>query len=657
MPSVQAATLYYKTTGTNSTWTSSVWSSAISGPYDSAWVTGSDVIFNATSLITSTSTTVGNITANADVSVAAGGSALFSNTLLTVAMGKTFTFAGLTLDTLSAFTKEGGGTLTTSIGNAFTGGFTLNAGIVNLGGGNAIGGGVLNINGGTLQSNSSTARAPVATQINVGGNFTIGGENTGALTFNAPINLGAAPREISVENTTSSTVFSGIISGDSGIGFKKLGGGQLNLSGAGTNSYNGLTTVSGGTLGLGKTTGLNAFGGDLTIDGGNVIYSSANNGQIPDTAKVTISSGGLTMGARVETIGTTGTGTSGLALSGSGAINISSGTLNVANSASMGGGSISISGGGTLSLNTEFGFNGGAISLGASGTVDLRAGSGTGITYAGTTLAQITGTTGTLSLNTASGATTVFNVADAPALTTEMSIAAAITGAGKNFEKTGTGRLALEGVSTFTGTTRISSGTLEMTALGALTGSGSVVVNGGTLLLGAAGGNGRIKDGAGTSFGLGGHASENSKLELGGVVVTETLGALSLTAGAAIRVIDFGANAVNGKITFDSISNASAVAELQIWNWAGNLSGNGGDQLLITSGSLGGSGLALSNIKFFSGPDGGGSSVSAQWASGNLTELVPVPEVGALFGALGLLAPLAYRERRHWMRCREARAC
>ncbi len=33
-------------------------------------------------------------------------------------------------------------------------------------------------------------------------------------------------------------------------------------------------------------------------------------------------------------------------------------------------------------------------------------------------------------------------------------------------------------------------------------------------------------------------------------------------------------------------------------------------------------------------------------------ELVPVPEASTLLGVLGLMAPLAWRERRHWMRCR-----
>jgi hypothetical protein len=41
-----------------------------------------------------------------------------------------------------------------------------------------------------------------------------------------------------------------------------------------------------------------------------------------------------------------------------------------------------------------------------------------------------------------------------------------------------------------------------------------------------------------------------------------------------------------------------------------------------------------------------------EWVPG---EWVPVPEASTLLGVLGLMAPLAWRERRHWMRCREAR--
>ncbi len=391
----------------------------------------------------------------------------------------TFTFGSQSTSTGSSITKNGNGTLTTAISTAFTGGFTLNAGTVNIGGVNAIGAGTLTINGGTLQSNSGTARSPAVTSIVVGGDFTIGGANTGALTFAAPVDLGGATRQITDDNTTSSTVFSGVISNG---GLTKLGNGQLNLTGTSNNTYTGLTTVSAGTLGLGKSATINAFGGDLTINGGAVLYSAANNDQIIDSAKVTISSGSLAFGARNETIGTTSTAASGLAMSGTGAITMSSGTINIANSAVMTGGTITVtSSGAAFNLNTDFGFSGGTLDVtytGASSTgFRLRGGDGTGITYSssGTSTAVISnsgaGSGASLALNNVGINTTVFNIADSASVATEMSISLKITGGDTNaLQKTGAGVLVLSGPNTYTGKTSISNGILSVASLNKVSG-------------------------------------------------------------------------------------------------------------------------------------------------------------------------------------------
>jgi hypothetical protein len=117
---------------------------------------------------------------------------------------------------------------------------------------------------------------------------------------------------------------------------------------------------------------------------------------------------------------------------------------------------------------------------------------------------------------------------------------------------------------------------------------------------------------------------------------------LTLAGGDGIRVIDFGAT--SGVLTLTSLS-ADSNLPLQIWNWSGST-----DRLIISSGGFGGS-LTASDISFFS--DGGSSLIgTAQFSS---TQLVPVPEASTLLAVLGLIAPLAWRERRHWMRCREAR--
>jgi len=68
-PNSAAPDLYYKTDGTNSAWTSSVWGSSPGGPFTSAWVSGDDAFFTATSTITGATTTIADITASADVTV------------------------------------------------------------------------------------------------------------------------------------------------------------------------------------------------------------------------------------------------------------------------------------------------------------------------------------------------------------------------------------------------------------------------------------------------------------------------------------------------------------------------------------------------------------------------------------------------------------
>jgi len=246
----------------------------------------------------------------------------------------------------------------------------------------------------------------------------------------------------------------------------------LTLSGATANTYTGLTTVSAGTLNLGKTASVNAFGGDLTINGGTVAYGSTSNEQISDSAKVTISSGSFAVGARTETIGITIAPASGLALSGTGAITIGSGTLHVVNGAMTGGTITLTAGSGALQANNDFNFSGGTIDFtSASGTstaaFNLRGGNGTGITYSasGTTTAQITNTGGgsaRVSLNTAAASTNVFNIADSASVTTEMIIAIPITGGTSAVQKTGAGVLVFSGANTYTVATQINGGTLQL---------------------------------------------------------------------------------------------------------------------------------------------------------------------------------------------------
>lgn len=77
----------------------------------------------------------------------------------------------------------------------------------------------------------------------------------------------------------------GVLSGDGGL--TKSGSGILTLAGSTANAYDGLTTVSGGTLRLGKTAGVIAVPGNLVISGGGVMFNTDN--QIASDAVVTMS--------------------------------------------------------------------------------------------------------------------------------------------------------------------------------------------------------------------------------------------------------------------------------------------------------------------------------------------------------------------------------
>lgn len=269
-------------------------------------------------------------------------------------------------------------------------------------------------------------------------------------------------------------------------GLTKTGAGTLVLGGGLANAYTGTTTVNDGTLSLGKTAAsLDAFGGDLHINGGTVNYSTANNEQIANTANVTLSSGLLAIGARTETLGQTSPLAGGSFMMSGGNLTIGSGQLNLNRNPVITGGTITLTAAsGALVANQELIFNGGVIDFtsasgSSSAALNLRGGAGTGVTYesTGTAMAQIINSGGgsaRLSLNTSG--TTVFTIADAPTVDTEMSIGVNISGS-TALEKNGAGVLLLSGPSTYSGSTTIKAGTL---LIGANAPSGSAGALGNT---------------------------------------------------------------------------------------------------------------------------------------------------------------------------------
>jgi autotransporter-associated beta strand protein len=421
--------------------------------------------------------------------------------------------------------------------------------------------------------------------------------------------------------------FTGILINSSSANITISGGGNTGSSSFGDGNMS-WSVASGSTLNMNAnyagTGGINNYGRPLTLQGGGIINFGGVIG-MNGTANITQNMVGGTANLQQTSAGGSPF---------SGGYTLTAGTLNFQG---VGAAATAFS---SMGSGKTFAINGGTIgnTSGAAATMSIGSGTysiGGDFTFAGSSNLNL----GTAAVNLGSSVRQITVSANT------LAVGGIMSGTSGGITKLGAGTLTLSGANTYTGATTVSAGTLEVSgAAGALTDTSAVNINGGTLLLNGSEAN-RIKDTAAIALGAAG-----SKLQLSGTV-TETLGALTLAGGAGARVIDFGLG--GGVLTFASLTAESSLP-LQIWNWSGNtVTGNGTDQLFITNG------FAPSNVSFFS--DGGTtlySEATGFTSGGELVPggLVPVPEASTLLGVLGLMAPLAWRERRHWMRCREARA-
>ena len=107
-------------------------------------------------------------------------------------------------------------------------------------------------------------------------------------------------------NQSSNTTYDGRFTG--ALALTKQGAGILTLSGSTANTFTGLTTVSGGTLELNKTAGVNAIAGDgntttndVRVDTGATLKHLAAN-QISDNATVNLNAGTWNLNGANETV-------------------------------------------------------------------------------------------------------------------------------------------------------------------------------------------------------------------------------------------------------------------------------------------------------------------------------------------------------------------
>ncbi|WAC18563.1 autotransporter-associated beta strand repeat-containing protein [Luteolibacter sp. SL250] len=318
---------------------------------------------------------------------------------------------------------------------------------------------------------------------------------------------------------------------------------NMTLSGSAANTFTGPTTVTAGSLTLGKTAGVTALTGDILINGGNLSFSADN--QIADTAAVTLTAGTFNTTAGVPNIGfsaldekfttlsVSGTGhynngnnaaETGVEITGTATFTGGSGasffggsgtlfTANTLNLINMSRTSTSATGAPTLAQISDgfivFGNNAeqSVINVGSGGlnlegsNIVLRAGIGgskvtldgdvttTGSSTSGIVFDATGGTTGSTSVDlakTATGATTrTFNIGGGGA---DMLIGVAVANGSSSaatLNKTGLGKLTLSAAATYTGATNIQSGTLQIGAGGAngsLSASSAISISDGATL-------------------------------------------------------------------------------------------------------------------------------------------------------------------------------
>ena len=440
------------------------------------------------------------------VTQANGNLALGSNVLTLDTFNNTNStiFIGSAISGTGSIIKTGGGTVTFNGTNTYNGTTTINAGTLTTGGANKL-------------SDSSDII------VNSGGTLTLGGADTvGILSGSGAISIGS--NTITVSSSNNAT-FSGNITGASG-GFTKSGTGNQTLSGTG-NSWNGTTTVSGGTLLLSGSLTSNASvavgsssGAVLTItgnlnqtktEGGPRAFQIAANTGWSGTVNV---DGGV---LRIRTgmmLGDNG--------GGNGTLNITSGTvtnsdfwfagpnstLTVTGGTYNGTGTIFIGGGGvsgsTSTSNLNISGNGSVVSTrirygdgGANATTIVNLGNGSAggslsiaamdhingsnhiINFNGGTLVA-NGTFGMLSQITTNIKTggAIFDVSGSNTLTVNNNLLTDGTGGG--LTKNGSGTLTLSGNNTFTGTITLNNGRLNINSATAI-GNGTLIINGGSL--------------------------------------------------------------------------------------------------------------------------------------------------------------------------------
>ncbi|GAB2575428.1 autotransporter-associated beta strand repeat-containing protein [Dyella jejuensis] len=396
----------------------------------------------------------------------------------------------------------GGGTLTLTAANTFTGATTISNGTLALSG------------AGSIASSSGVSDS---------GTFDISNASNGAsinrLSGNGSVQLGAQTLTL----TSAADTFSGVIAGNGGL---TIAGGTEILTGS--NTYAGATTISSGTLALGSG---GSIGNSSSVsDSGTLDISSTSNGASINSLS---GHGNVVLGTQTLTLTNSADTFSGV-IAGSGGLAIASGTEILAGSntytggTTISGGTLALSGGGSIASSAAVNDN---------GTFDISA------TNSGASVSSLSGN-GTVALGART--LTLTNAAD--------TFSGGIAGSGGLVIASGTEILA--GSNTYTGGTTISAGMLQVGDGGAAGSIAGNVLDSGKLVFdrsdvvnfgGSISGKGSVaQSGAGTTVFMG------ANTYTGGTTINK--GTLQVGNGGTAGSIA-GNVANNGTLAFDRSDN------------------------------------------------------------------------------------------------------
>jgi fibronectin-binding autotransporter adhesin len=410
-----------------------------------------------------------------------------NNAVLAINRSDTLTFANIVSGT-GALHQNGSGTLVLTGTNLYTGGTTINAGILQIGDGGTTGSivgdvtnnAILAINRSDTLTFAGVVSGTGALQQNGSGTLILTGTNiyTGGTTINAgTLQLGnggttgslvgdVVNNSVLAINRTDALTLPGDISGSGAL--QQNGSGTLVLTG--TSTYTGGTTISAGTLQLGNGGTTGSIAGDVT----NNAILAVNRSDTLTFANIVSGSGALQQN---------GSGT--LILTGTniytGGTTINAGTLQIGDGGTTGSIVGDIVNNSVLAINRTDALTlpgdisgTGALQQNGSGTLILT---GTNLYTGGTTISAGTlqlgngGTAGSIIGDVVNNSVLAVNRSDA------LTLPGVISGTGA-LQQNGAGTLILTGTNLYTGGTTINAGTLQI-GDGGTTGSivGDVVNN------------------------------------------------------------------------------------------------------------------------------------------------------------------------------------